>query len=46
MVRNYIDVLTGLPYRPRPKIKHDLAHAEAVLNEAPLPGLKGEGPYS
>ncbi|MFC5497770.1 endopeptidase La [Caenimonas terrae] len=33
VVRNYIDVLTGLPWAKKTKIKHDLAHAEAVLNE-------------
>ena len=33
VVRNYIDVLTGLPWVSKTKIKHDLAHAEAVLNE-------------
>ncbi|MEQ6437290.1 endopeptidase La [Comamonas sp. w2-DMI] len=33
VVRNYIDVLTGLPWSKKTKIKHDLANAEAVLNE-------------
>ncbi len=33
VVRNYIDVLTGLPWAAKTKIKHDLAYAEAVLNE-------------
>jgi ATP-dependent Lon protease len=33
VVRNYIDVLTSLPWSKKTKIKHDLAHAEAVLNE-------------
>ncbi|MBX3654417.1 MAG: endopeptidase La [Ramlibacter sp.] len=33
VVRNYIDVLTGLPWSKRTKIKHNLAHAEEVLNE-------------
>ncbi len=33
VVRNYIDVLTGLPWVTKTKIKHNLAHAEAVLNE-------------
>ena len=33
VVRNYIDVLTGLPWASKTKIKHDLAHAEKVLNE-------------
>ena len=33
VVRNYIDVLTGLPWAKRTKIKHDLANAEGVLNE-------------
>jgi ATP-dependent Lon protease len=32
VVRNYIDVLVGLPWSKRTKIKHDLANAEAVLN--------------
>jgi len=32
-VRNYIDVLVGLPWSKRTKIKHDLMNAEAVLNE-------------
>ncbi|WP_066267332.1 endopeptidase La [Hydrogenophaga palleronii] len=33
VVRNYIDALVGLPWAKKTKIKHDLAHAEAVLNE-------------
>ncbi|WP_367849523.1 endopeptidase La [Rhodoferax sp. WC2427] len=33
VVRNYIDVLTGLPWSKKTKIKHDLRHAEGVLNE-------------
>ena len=33
VVRNYIDVLTGLPWSKRTKVKHDLAFAEDVLNE-------------
>ncbi len=33
VVRNYIDVLTGLPWSKRTKIKHDLPNAENVLNE-------------
>ncbi|MFT3814304.1 MAG: endopeptidase La [Acidovorax sp.] len=33
VVRNYIDVLTGLPWSKKTKIKHDLANAETVLNE-------------
>lgn len=33
VVRNYIDVLTGLPWAKRTKVKHDLAFAEEVLNE-------------
>ena len=33
VVRNYIDVLTGLPWAKKTKIKHDLTHAETVLNE-------------
>src|SRR5574343_508351 len=34
VVRNYIDVLTGLPWTKKTKIKHDLANAEGVLNQA------------
>lgn len=33
VVRNYIDVLTGLPWAAKTKVKHNLANAEAVLNE-------------
>ena len=33
VVRNYIDVLTGLPWSKKTKIKHDLGLAEGVLNE-------------
>src|SRR6187399_3049950 len=33
VVRNYIDVLTSLPWAKKTKIKHDLAYAEQVLNE-------------
>ena len=33
VVRNYIDVLTGLPWAKKTKIKHDLGNAENVLNE-------------
>ena len=33
VVRNYIDVLVGLPWRTKTKIKHDLGNAEAVLNQ-------------
>jgi len=33
VVRNYIDVLVGLPWSKKTKIKYDLANAEAVLNE-------------
>jgi ATP-dependent Lon protease len=33
VVRNYIDVLTGLPWSKKTKIKHDLGNAESVLNE-------------
>ncbi|MHC3432341.1 endopeptidase La [Delftia lacustris] len=32
VVRNYIDVLTGLPWSKKTKIKHDLVNAEEVLN--------------
>ena len=33
VVRNYIDTLVNLPWSKKTKIKHDLAHAEQVLNE-------------
>ncbi len=33
VVRTYIDVLTSLPWSKKTKIKHDLVHAENVLNE-------------
>ena len=33
VVRNYIDVLTGLPWSKKTKIKHNLALAEDVLNQ-------------
>ena len=33
VVRNYIDVLVGLPWHKKTKIKHDLTNAEVVLNE-------------
>jgi ATP-dependent Lon protease len=33
VVRNYIDVLVNLPWSKKTKIKHDLQHAEQVLNE-------------
>ncbi|MCD0421489.1 endopeptidase La [Rubrivivax sp. JA1024] len=33
VVRNYIDTLVNLPWAKKSKIKHDLANAEAVLNE-------------
>lgn len=32
VVRNYVDVLAGLPWSKKTRIKHDLAHAEEVLN--------------
>jgi ATP-dependent Lon protease len=32
VVRNYIDVLVGLPWSKKTKIKHDLGNAEDVLN--------------
>ena len=32
VVRNYIEVLAGLPWSKRTKVKKDLAEAEAVLN--------------
>ena len=33
VVRNYIDILVGLPWGKKSKVKHDLRNAEAVLNE-------------
>ncbi len=33
VVRNYIDVLAGLPWSKKTKVRHDLALAEGVLNE-------------
>ena len=33
VVRNYIDVLVGLPWSKKTKIKHDLGLAEEILNE-------------
>ncbi|MBN8509502.1 MAG: endopeptidase La [Burkholderiales bacterium] len=33
VVRNYIDTLVNLPWAKKTKIKHDLGHAEEVLNE-------------
>ena len=33
VVRSYIDVLLGLPWSKKTKIKHDLVNAEEVLNE-------------
>ena len=33
VVRNYIDVLIGLPWKKKSKISDDLAHAEKVLDE-------------
>jgi ATP-dependent Lon protease len=33
VVRNYIEVLTGLPWAAKTKIKHNLTNAETVLNE-------------
>ncbi len=32
VVRNYIDVLTNLPWSKKTRIRHDLAYAEEVLN--------------
>jgi ATP-dependent Lon protease len=32
VVRNYIEVLTGLPWSKKNKVKQDLMHAEEVLN--------------
>ena len=33
VVRNYIDVLVGLPWRKKSKVNNDLTHAEQVLDE-------------
>jgi ATP-dependent Lon protease len=33
VVRNYLDVLVGLPWGKKTKLKHDLANAEEVLNQ-------------
>ena len=33
VVRNYIDVLVGLPWKKKSKVNNDLAHAEKVLDE-------------
>jgi ATP-dependent Lon protease len=33
VVRNYLDVLIGLPWGKKTKLKHDLANAEDVLNQ-------------
>ncbi len=33
VVRNFLDVLVGLPWHKKTKIKHDLGNAEGVLNE-------------
>ncbi|MDI9335814.1 MAG: endopeptidase La [Gammaproteobacteria bacterium] len=33
VVRNYLDVLLGLPWSKKTKIKHNLANAEKILNE-------------
>jgi ATP-dependent Lon protease len=33
VVRNFIDTIVGLPWAKKTKIKHNLAHAEEVLNE-------------
>ena len=33
VVRNYIDTLVNLPWSKKTKIRHDLQHAEQVLNE-------------
>ncbi len=33
VVRNFIDTLVNLPWSKKTKIKHDLTHAENVLNE-------------
>jgi len=33
VVRNYIDVLTNLPWKKKSKVNNDLAHAQQVLDE-------------
>ena len=45
VVRNYIDVLTGLPWSKKTKIKHDLAHAEDGAQRGPLRPGEGQGPH-
>ncbi len=45
VVRTYIDVLTGLPWSKKTKIKHDLGNAENVLERRPLRAREGQGPH-
>ena len=33
VVRNYIDTLTGLPWKKKSKVNNDLAHAEKILGD-------------
>ncbi|HRK57396.1 MAG TPA: endopeptidase La, partial [Burkholderiaceae bacterium] len=33
VVRNYIDILVGLPWKKKSKINNDLAHAQKILDE-------------
>ncbi|MBT5578210.1 MAG: endopeptidase La [Porticoccaceae bacterium] len=33
VLRNYIDVMIGVPWKTRSRVKHDLGNAEATLNE-------------
>ncbi len=33
VIRNYLEVLTGLPWSKKTKLKHDLGNAEDVLNQ-------------
>ena len=45
VVRNYIDTLVNLPWAKKTKIKHDLGHAEEVLERGPLRPGEGQGPH-
>ena len=39
VVRNYLDVILGLPWRRKTRDRIDIGRAEAILNEEPLPGI-------
>ena len=45
VVRNFIDTLVNLPWAKKTKIKHDLGHAEEVLERRPLRAGEGQGPH-